>query len=77
MKNALNYLAYNSYLVIKIIFSLSFLTLIILHYFVLDSLPSWILYSFSLISGIFIGYSIAYYSIKHLQLGKKDKYSEN
>lgn len=70
MIKLLNYLAYKSFLIIKIIFSFSFLILIILHYFVLDKIPYSVLYLFFLITGIFIGYCIAYFSIKYLQLGK-------
>jgi hypothetical protein len=71
MKNVLHYLAYHSFLIINIMFSLSFMTLIILHYFVYDKLPYFVLYLFFMITGVFIGYRIAYYSIKHLQSEKE------
>jgi len=67
----LNYLTYKSFFIIKIIFSLSLLTLIILNYFVLDKLTYSVLYLFFLITGVFIGYSIAFFSIKLLQAGQK------
>jgi drug/metabolite transporter (DMT)-like permease len=70
MKKTLDYLAYKSYLVIKITFSISLLILVIYYYFVSENIPIWWLFVFFLLSGIFVGYSIAYYSIKHLQATK-------
>lgn len=66
MNKILIYLAYNSYFIIRILFGLVFLTAVILGYFVYDYLPNWFLITFFFVSGIFIGYTIAYYSIKYL-----------
>ena len=72
MKKVLDYLAYKSYLIIKIAFSISLLLLIIYYSFVSGSIPDLWLFAFFLLSGIFVGYSIAYYSIKQLQPKKED-----
>ena len=60
-------LAYNSFYIIKIIFGVSFIGIVILNYYVLDEIPVLILYIFCFISGIYLGYSIAYMSIKFLK----------
>ncbi len=72
MNKVLDYLARKSYLIIKIAFSISFLLLSIYYSFVSDIIPVWWLFVFFLLSGIFVGYSIAYYSIKYLQSEKEN-----
>jgi len=67
MRRVINYLAINSYLIIKGLWGASFLILVILNYFVYEAAPDWVLLVFVLSSGIFSGYSAAYYSIKHIQ----------
>jgi len=67
MKNLLNYLALKSYLIVKVVFSLAFMLLVICYSFGPGSIPHWLLNMFFLLGGVFVGYSIAYFSIKRLQ----------
>jgi len=62
-----SFLAYKSFFLIKVIFGLSFLIIVILNYYILDELHCYLLNAFCLITGIFIGYCIAFYAIKFLQ----------
>jgi len=71
MKKVLNYLAYHSFFIVNIMFGFSFITMIILHYFVFDKIPDFVLNVFFMITGFFIGYRFAYYSIKQLQSDKE------
>lgn len=68
------YLAYYSFLIVKVIFGLSFISIVILHYYIFDKTPTVILCLFFLVLGIFVGYSGAYYSIKYL---KKQDHNHN
>ncbi len=70
MSRIIHYLAYNSFAIVKALWSLSFLGLIILNYFVFEKAPSWVLWVFLFLSGLFLGYLMAYRSIKYLQSSK-------
>lgn len=62
----LSLLTYQSFFLIKLLFGVSFLVLVLLDAYFLDEVPPIILYGFCVITGILIGYSIAYYSIRYL-----------
>jgi hypothetical protein len=70
MKEVLDYMAYKSYLIVKIAFSMALFLLIIKYYFLSGSIPEWYFFLFFLLSGVFLGYVIAYYSIKRIQSKK-------
>lgn len=70
MKEVLDYMAYKSYLIVKIAFSMALFLLIIKYYFLSGSIPEWYFFLFFLLSGVFVGYVIAYYSIKRIQSKK-------
>jgi ABC-type transport system involved in multi-copper enzyme maturation permease subunit len=59
-------LANKSFLIVKVVFGLAFLAVAILHSYVYENLPASILYGFCLITGVFVGYCIAYFAIKQL-----------
>lgn len=67
MKKVINYLTFNSFVIVKALWGASFLMLVILNYFVFDEAPNWVFWVFILSSGILLGYCAAYYSIKHIQ----------
>jgi len=67
MEKIINLLAYRSFIIMKVILSISFMLLIIDHYFISESNISFMLIPFIFISGMFIGYVFAYYSIKYLR----------
>lgn len=60
-------IALHSYTIVRVVFGVSFLSLIVSYYFIFgNATPLWIFCSFFLATGIFMGYVIAYYSIKFL-----------
>jgi drug/metabolite transporter (DMT)-like permease len=67
MNKAIDFLTLNSFIIVKVLWGASFLMLIFLNYYLLEKAPNWAFYVFILISGIFLGYCSAYYSIKHMQ----------
>jgi len=58
-------LAYNSFTVIKWIFALLFVFIVFYRFF--EPVPMFLFGIFIFVSGLFVGYSVAYYSIKYLQ----------
>jgi hypothetical protein len=73
MKKILDYLAYKSFLLTKVIFGLTFLLITIYYYFVSEFIPFWLKFMMIFICGIFLGYIIAYFSIIHIQAENKDR----
>lgn len=61
---------------IKIVFSISFLILVILHYFICEEIPLILLFVFGIIGGMFLGFNLLYFSIKII-LTKETKYLKN
>lgn len=61
------FLASKSYLIVSYTFAIVFASVAILHYFIYEQLPFFYKYILCFITGIFIGYHIAYYSIKYIQ----------
>lgn len=59
-------LALHSYTIVRILFGFSFMAVVLLQSFIYDNVPKLIFYFFFLITGIFIGYTIAYFAIKYL-----------
>jgi drug/metabolite transporter (DMT)-like permease len=70
MNKIIRYLALKSYLIVKYVFVLFFILLIIFHSILSSEVPYWLIITFILVSGIYIGYSIAYFSIKQIQSEK-------
>ena len=66
MSNILYTLAKKSYSIVSILFVVSFSSVFILRYFV-ERIPLLITAVFFLIAGVYMGYLIAYYSIKYLK----------
>lgn len=66
MNKFLTRLAEKSYAIVSIVFIMNFVTVFILRLFI-DSMPLMITVIFFLITGIYVGYCISYYSIKYLR----------
>lgn len=68
MKNITQKIAYHSYSLVRILFVTNLVFIVIIH-LILDeneNVPILILYTFWLITGIYIGYIISYFSFKYL-----------
>lgn len=66
IQNALYKLARKSYAIVSILFIVNFVAAFLLRLFI-DSMPLWVTVIFFLITGIYIGYSIAYYLNRYLR----------
>lgn len=66
MNKFLNKLALKSYAIVSIVFIVNFTTVFFLRFFI-DQIPLVVTAIFFLITGIYVGYVIAFYSIKYLR----------
>lgn len=74
-KKLLFLIAYKLYTILTIFFSLCFLILVLLHFWIYNTnTPTYILYVFCFVSGIYVGFIGAHYSHRYLyNFFKKEK----
>ena len=67
------FLARKAYLIVHYGFAIGFFVIVILHYVIYEQLPLVFKYILCFITGIFIGFNIAYYAIKYIQTNINSK----
>ena len=67
------FLARKAYLIVYYTFGIVFVVVVILNYFIYEQLPLAFKYILCFITGIFIGFNIAYYAIKYIQTNINSK----